>query len=253
VITAVVLIRAEKGAVPELGETIAAVPGVSEVYSVTGDIDLIAMVRAREHEELADIVTRRPYTQMQSLLDATQPKGRRYYWKSHYLPEVDRRMVELAAEHAGRIASPHSAILLFQIGGALNELPAAHSPAANRDATYVLNIAASWEAPGEDAAHVQWARDCFEATRECSTGGVYINFLTEEEGADRIQAAYGSAGLEKLATLLSFTVFLVPRSEAPTAITNGSEAGSASELAAVPSLPPAATTTMPFRQATSAA
>ncbi|TME64745.1 MAG: Lrp/AsnC family transcriptional regulator [Chloroflexi bacterium] len=58
-ITAVVLIRAEKGAVPKLGETIAAVPGVSEVYSVTGDIDLIAMVRAREHEELADIVTRR--------------------------------------------------------------------------------------------------------------------------------------------------------------------------------------------------
>ena len=34
---------------------------------------------------VADIVTRRPYTQMQSLLDATQPKGRRYYWKSHYL------------------------------------------------------------------------------------------------------------------------------------------------------------------------
>ena len=58
-ITAVVLIRAEKGALPELGATIAAVPGVSEVYSVTGDIDLIAMVRAREHEELADIVTRR--------------------------------------------------------------------------------------------------------------------------------------------------------------------------------------------------
>ncbi len=32
---------------------------MSEVYSVTGEIDFIAMVRAREHEELADIVTRR--------------------------------------------------------------------------------------------------------------------------------------------------------------------------------------------------
>ena len=58
-ITAVVLIKAEKGAVPKLGEDLAAIPGVSEVYSVTGDIDLIAMVRAKEHEELADIVTRR--------------------------------------------------------------------------------------------------------------------------------------------------------------------------------------------------
>ena len=58
-ITAVVLIRAEKGALPKLGEDLAAVPGVSEVYSVTGDIDFIAIVRAKEHDDLADIVTRR--------------------------------------------------------------------------------------------------------------------------------------------------------------------------------------------------
>jgi DNA-binding Lrp family transcriptional regulator len=59
VITAVVLITAERDALPTLGEVLAAVPGVSEVYSVTGDIDFVAMVRAREHEELAEIVTRR--------------------------------------------------------------------------------------------------------------------------------------------------------------------------------------------------
>ena len=58
-ITAVVLITAEKGALPTLGEDLAAIPGVSEVYSVTGDFDFIAMVRARQHEELADIVTGR--------------------------------------------------------------------------------------------------------------------------------------------------------------------------------------------------
>src|SRR6266850_2592076 len=59
VITAVVLITAEKGALPKLGEALAAIEGVSEVYSVTGDFDFVAMVRAREHDELADIVTRR--------------------------------------------------------------------------------------------------------------------------------------------------------------------------------------------------
>jgi DNA-binding Lrp family transcriptional regulator len=59
VITAVVLISAEKGAIPKLGEDLAAIPGVSEVYSVTGEFDFIAMVRAREHDELADIVTGR--------------------------------------------------------------------------------------------------------------------------------------------------------------------------------------------------
>jgi DNA-binding Lrp family transcriptional regulator len=59
VITAIVLISAEKGAIPKLGEDLAAIPGVSEVYSVTGEFDFIAMVRAREHDELADIVTGR--------------------------------------------------------------------------------------------------------------------------------------------------------------------------------------------------
>jgi DNA-binding Lrp family transcriptional regulator len=58
-ITAVVLITAEKGSLPDLGERIAEISGVSEVYSVTGEIDFVAMVRAREHDELAEIVTRR--------------------------------------------------------------------------------------------------------------------------------------------------------------------------------------------------
>lgn len=161
---------------------------------------LLAPLR-RLGRPVADIVQRRPYTQMQCLLDATQPKGRRYYWKSHYLPGIERRTIDLAVAHAARLQSPFSAILLFQIQGALNELPATHSPAGNRDAAYVLNIAAAWEAPQDDAANMAWARDCFEAMRVCSTGGTYINFLTEEEGADRIEAAYGRATLARLAEL----------------------------------------------------
>ena len=58
-ISAIVLITAERGAIPTVGEALAAIPGVSEVYSVTGDVDFIAMVRAREHDELAEIITTR--------------------------------------------------------------------------------------------------------------------------------------------------------------------------------------------------
>jgi len=59
VITAVVLITADKGALPKLGEVLAAIPGVSEVYSVTGDMDFIALVRTKTHDDLAEIVTGR--------------------------------------------------------------------------------------------------------------------------------------------------------------------------------------------------
>ena len=58
-ITAIVLITVERRALATAGERLAAIDGVSEVYSVTGEFDLIAMVRAKQHEDLADIVTRR--------------------------------------------------------------------------------------------------------------------------------------------------------------------------------------------------
>jgi DNA-binding Lrp family transcriptional regulator len=59
VITAIVLVNCEVNRIPEAAEEIAEIPGVSEVYSVTGDADLIAMVRVRAHEELADIIADR--------------------------------------------------------------------------------------------------------------------------------------------------------------------------------------------------
>jgi len=56
VISAIVLISAEIDRIPEVAAAIADLKGVSEVYSVTGDVDLIAMVRVRHHEELADVI-----------------------------------------------------------------------------------------------------------------------------------------------------------------------------------------------------
>jgi FAD/FMN-containing dehydrogenase len=147
---------------------------------------------------IGDVLVRRPYAQLQSLLDATQPKGRRYYWKSEYLPRIEPALCENAIEHAARIRSPHSAVILFQIGGALNLLPEEHSPVGNRDARYVLNLAGSWEQAGEDAANVEWARDAWNDMKSFSTGGTYINFLTQDEGPERIEAALGK-GLARLA------------------------------------------------------
>jgi DNA-binding Lrp family transcriptional regulator len=58
-LSAFVLIQAEPPRVADLGTELADVPGVAEVYSVAGEDDLVAVVRVREHEELAEVVTRR--------------------------------------------------------------------------------------------------------------------------------------------------------------------------------------------------
>lgn len=58
-LTAIVLIETDVASVPEVCEAVASLEGVSEVYSVTGDVDVIAMVRVRRHEELADVIADR--------------------------------------------------------------------------------------------------------------------------------------------------------------------------------------------------
>ena len=58
-VTAIVFVNAEVARIPEVAEQIAALSGVSEVYSVTGEIDLIVLVRVRAHEDVADVVADR--------------------------------------------------------------------------------------------------------------------------------------------------------------------------------------------------
>ncbi|HEC41407.1 MAG TPA: FAD-binding oxidoreductase [Bacteroides sp.] len=143
-------------------------------------------------DPVGDVLVRRPYTQLQSLLDGTQPKGRRYYWKSEYLPGIDPLLDEKFIDQAVKIPSPHSAMILFQIDGALNQLDENHSPVGNRDARYVLNIGGSWEQADDDKVNLEWAREAWTELKQFSTGGTYINFLTEDEGPERIEAALGN-------------------------------------------------------------
>lgn len=141
---------------------------------------------------VGDVVQRRSYASQQSLIDATQPKGRRYYWKSEYLPGLGPDLLVKVIEHAQRIVSPHSAIILFPIDGAIHDLPEDHSAVGNRTAKVVLNITGSWEKTADDQTNMAWARAAWRELRSFSTGGTYINFLTEEEGTERIRAAYGT-------------------------------------------------------------
>lgn len=58
-ITAFVLIQTDAARIPETAQEISEIEGISEVYSVTGDWDLIAMARVKRHEDLADVIADR--------------------------------------------------------------------------------------------------------------------------------------------------------------------------------------------------
>jgi DNA-binding Lrp family transcriptional regulator len=59
VVTAFVLIQTDASRIPESAQEISEIEGISEVYSVTGEWDLIAVARVTKHEDLADVIADR--------------------------------------------------------------------------------------------------------------------------------------------------------------------------------------------------
>jgi hypothetical protein len=148
---------------------------------------------------LADTIGRKPFVAHQQFLDSGQPFGRRYYWKSDYFDALPEAADDTMIAHAGAIASPHSALLCMHLGGAAARRPATETAVGNRTAEYVLNLQGAWEEPAEDATHIGWARDFWSAMRPFSSGGTYVNFLTEDADEERRRAAYGPELYAKLA------------------------------------------------------
>jgi FAD/FMN-containing dehydrogenase len=140
---------------------------------------------------VADTVVPKPFAVHQAALDGTQPPGRYYYWKSDFLPGVSDAAQQTIQETTSELPSPESAFIVFQLGGEAARMDDGMSAAANRDAPYINNIAASCIDPGKIDACKTWARDTWSAMRQHSTKTVYVNFLTEDEGDDRTLEAYG--------------------------------------------------------------
>lgn len=58
-ITAIVSIIVESHRIPEVAQQVVDIEGIDQVYSVTGDVDLVALVRVRRHEDLAEVIADR--------------------------------------------------------------------------------------------------------------------------------------------------------------------------------------------------
>jgi len=131
-----------------------------------------------------------PYLRIQSAGDSIFPRGRRYYWKAQFLREITDEAIDTLLEAYATAPSRASLLVLQQVGGAIARVPKSETPYVNRDALYDCFPISIWDDPVDDEAHIRWARELWAAMRPFSTGGVYANNLGDE-GADRIQSAYG--------------------------------------------------------------
>jgi len=140
---------------------------------------------------LADVIAPTPFTAWQTVLDPLLTLGMRNYWKSHDFRELSDGLIDVFVDHARRIPDPQTEIAFAQLGGAVSRVPLEATAYTHRDAQFVLNVHGRWEDPAKDAKCIGWARELFRAAAPFATGGVYVNFLTQDE-PDRVRAAYGA-------------------------------------------------------------
>lgn len=150
---------------------------------------------------LFDGVSLKSYTVHQKSLDPGQPRGHRYYWKSEYVHDISDDAIETLIAYAATIASPSSRLAVFHLGGAIRHLAEQAMAVSHRDAEYVLAINNGWADAQDDEKEMLWTHDLWTAIRPFSTGGVYVNFLSADEGQDRVRAAYGEEKYERLVGL----------------------------------------------------
>jgi FAD/FMN-containing dehydrogenase len=138
-----------------------------------------------------DAVQPMPFPAMQKILDDAFPDGTQNYWKSTFLKALSDQAIDVIVDHANRMQSPLSAVVIEYYAGAAGRTGSGESAFAHRKAEYDVGFMAQWTDPSESDKHMAWARTMAEAMTPHSSGAYLLNFLSEED-ADTIKAAFGA-------------------------------------------------------------
>ena len=152
---------------------------------------------------LSDSIALTTFVEHQAILDQGVPAGLHYYEKSENLPVLTPDLINTLVRHGEQVSSPYSFVGLFQLGGQVERVAEDATAYTQRDAAYSLIMSAGWETPDEMDRHKNWVRSFWKAVEPFSPGGGYINFMSHDDGPDRVEAAYGSSKYTRLANLKS--------------------------------------------------
>jgi FAD/FMN-containing dehydrogenase len=139
---------------------------------------------------VADHIQPLPFPVQQTLFDASFPHGRRNYWKTSLTSRLSDTLLDTIVEHAARVPSPLSAVLIGDFHGAYLRVDNRATAYPHRDLRYDVLVLASWADPADDERNIGWARTFFNAIAPELSERAYVNDLGEE-GDDRARASYG--------------------------------------------------------------
>ncbi|WP_265570251.1 FAD-binding oxidoreductase [Sphingomicrobium nitratireducens] len=144
-------------------------------------------------EPLMNGLMEMPFVDWQGAFDPLLPKGLQWYWKGDYIHELSDGAIEEHLKFGTDTPSNLSLMHLYPIDGAPQERAADATAWGTRDATWSMVIAGIDPDPANAAKVMHWAKDYWTALhRHNRHGGAYVNFMMEDEGEERIRAAYGT-------------------------------------------------------------
>jgi FAD/FMN-containing dehydrogenase len=143
------------------------------------------------------------YRQVQTMLDAGSPPGRRNYWKSSFLDALPDGAIDALVACFRERPAPGAQIILECMGGAVARVGSDDTAFGHRTSAFNFLAAAGWTDPAGDEAHLAWVRATWRAMQPFAAEGVYVNYLgaEAEEGGARVRAAYGPGKYDRLVAL----------------------------------------------------
>jgi FAD/FMN-containing dehydrogenase len=149
---------------------------------------------------IADVIGPHPFVGWQQALDPLLTPGARNYWKSHDFKKLDDGLFDAMIDAVNKLPSDETEIVLVNLGGAVNKVAANATAYPHRDVEFIINVHTRWREAAQDKDCIGWARGFFDASAKFATGGVYVNFMPEDETQRVAQGAYG-VNYERLAKL----------------------------------------------------
>lgn len=189
---------------PAFPEELHGRPVVNVVACYAGDIargeDVVRPLRELG-APLYDMLMPRPFVELQQFFDASVPWGWHYYWKSWEVPSLTDGVIDEIVDACASLPSPQSYVIVFQLGGASAQVHADATAYPQRDAAFNVNINGVW-LPGQNrSAPVQWTRRLYTALEPLAPGRAYVNFMSDDESASRVESAYGPQRYARLVAL----------------------------------------------------
>jgi FAD/FMN-containing dehydrogenase len=142
-------------------------------------------------EPIAEVIGMQPFTAWQSVFDPLLTPGAYNYWKSHNFIELSDGLLDILVGKAAELPTAECEIFIGQLGGAVNRVAPDATAYPHRSSNFTMNVHTRWRESADTQRSIDWARKLFAETAPHATGGVYVNFMPEDE-TDRVSNAYGS-------------------------------------------------------------